>query len=316
MTATPDTPAKGPRGWITGRGAWITFLLVPPLVVMTLFVIYPIVSALAYAFYDWNGLRREGFVGFENFRIILFEEPFASTTWQAFKHNIIVFASLMIVQNGVGFILAYCLWRDLWGARFHRVAVFLPVVLSTVIIGYLWKLFFHPIFGVVNQSLKAVGLDSLVQPWLGQSETALAALIFVNAWAWVGFPTLVFLAGLQRIPSELIDAARMETDSEWHLIRKIVWPLIAPSTTVVFILLFIGSFNWFELPYIMAGLDGSPFGSTDVLGLFFYRTAFGNQSAGVQDFGLGSALAVIMFLFIAIVATFWTLHLRKKELDL
>jgi len=196
------------------------------------------------------------------------------------------------------------------------VAVFLPVVLSTVIIGFVWRLFFHPIFGVVNQTLTAVGLDALAQPWLGQSETALGALIFVNAWAWVGFPTLVFLAGMQRIPPELLDAARMETDSEWVVVRKIVWPLVAPSATVVFILLFIGSFNWFELPYIMVGLDGSPFGSTDVLGLYFYRTAFGNQSAGVQDFGTGSALAVLTFLFIGVVAAFWTVHLRKREVQL
>lgn len=300
---------------LTGRGMWISFLLIPPMAVMALFVVYPILSALAYAFFDWNGLARGEFIGLDNFRTILFQEPYAAVTWNAFKHNVIVFFSLMIVQNGVGFVLAYALWRELPGARFHRISVFLPVVLSTVIIGYLWKLFFHPIFGVVNQLLRSVGLDGLAQPWLGQSETALAALIFVNAWAWVGFPTLVFLAGMQRIPGELLDAVRMETDSELTVIRKVVWPLIAPSTTVVFILLFIGSFNWFELPYIMAGLDGSPFGSTDVLGLVFYRTAFGNQSAGTQDFGLGSALAVIMFLFIAIVATFWTLHLRKRELE-
>ena len=85
--------------------------------------------------------------------------------------------------------------------------------------------------------------------------------------------------------------------------------------TVVFILLFIGSFNWFELPYIMAGLEGSPYGSTDVLGLVFYRAAFGNVAAGGQDFGIGSALAVLMFLFIGVVATFWTLYLRKRELE-
>ena len=313
----PPTGASGtaPRFRPSGRSLWIAFLLAPPLAVMSLFVIYPILSALAYAFYDWEGLRRAEFIGLGNFKTILFDEPYASTTFNALKNNIIVFVALMIVQNGAGFILAYALWRDLPGARFHRIAVFLPVVLSTVIIGFVWKLFFHPIFGAVNQSLAAIGLDGLVQPWLGQSETALGALIFVNAWAWVGFPTLVFLAGMQRIPSELIDAARMATDSELMVIRKVVWPLIAPSTTVVFILLFIGSFNWFELPYIMAGLDGSPFGSTDVLGLFFYRTAFGNQSAGVQDFGLGSALAVLMFLFIAVIATIWTLHLRKKELE-
>jgi raffinose/stachyose/melibiose transport system permease protein len=167
----------------------------------------------------------------------------------------------------------------------------------------------------VSQLLKGVGLEAMVTPWLGEPETALNALIFVNAWAWVGFPTLVFLAGLQRIPTEILDAARMETDSELILIRKIIWPLIAPSATVCFVLLFIGSFNWFELPYIMVGLDGSPFGSTDVLGLFFYRTAFGNQSAGIQDLGMGSALAVLMFLFIAVVATTWTLYLRKREIE-
>lgn len=304
-----------PRLRLTGRGLWITALVVPPLAVMATFVAWPILSALAYAFYDWNGLARGEFVGLDNFRRILFDEPWAGWTRNAFGHNVIVFFTLMVVQNGAGFVLAYALWREPWGAAFHRVAVFLPVILSTVIIGYLWKLFFHPLFGVVNQSLKAIGLGFLAQPWLGQAETALGALIFVNAWAWVGFPTLVFLAGMQRIPPELLDAARMETDSEWVVVRKIVWPLVAPSATIVFILLFIGSFNWFELPYIMVGLDGSPFGTTDVLGLYFYRTAFGNQSAGVQDFGTGSALAVLTFLFIAVVAAFWTIHLRKREVQ-
>ncbi|MCD7061370.1 carbohydrate ABC transporter permease [Pelagibacterium xiamenense] len=305
-----------PRLRLTGRGLWITALIVPPLAVMVTFVAYPILSALAYAFYDWQGLQRGDFVGLANFHEVLFTEPFATWTRNAFVHNVIVFFSLMVIQNGFGFILAYALWRELPGAAFHRVAVFLPVVLSTVIIGFLWKLFFHPLFGPVNQIFRGLGLDFLAQPWLGQSSTALASLIFVNAWAWVGFPTLVFLAGMQRIPGEILDAARMETDSEWVVIKKIVWPLVAPSATVVFILLFIGSFNWFELPYIMVGLDGSPFGSTDVLGLYFYRTAFGNQSAGVQDFGRGSALAVITFLFIAIVAAFWTVRLRKREIQL
>ncbi|WP_404401513.1 carbohydrate ABC transporter permease [Pelagibacterium halotolerans] len=305
-----------PRLRLTGRGLWITALIVPPLAVMVTFVAYPILSALAYAFYDWHGLQRGDFVGFGNFHQVLFTEPFATWTRNAFIHNVIVFFSLMVIQNGFGFILAYALWRELPGAAFHRVAVFLPVVLSTVIIGFLWKLFFHPLFGPVNQIFRGMGLDALAQPWLGQSSTALGSLIFVNAWAWVGFPTLVFLAGMQRIPGEILDAARMETDSEWVVIKKIVWPLVAPSATVVFILLFIGSFNWFELPYIMVGLDGSPFGSTDVLGLYFYRTAFGNQSAGVQDFGRGSALAVITFLFIAVVAAFWTVRLRKREIQL
>ncbi len=301
---------------LTRRGLWIIFLILPPLLFLTLFVVYPIITALAYAFFDWNGLARGDFIFLQNFYDILFKEPFATWTRNAFLHNIIVFVTLMVVQNGLGFLLAYALWRELPGARFHRIAVFLPVVLSTVIVGFLWKLFLHPLFGLVNQALNTVGLGELAQPWLGQGSTALGALILVNAWHWVGFPTLIYLAGMQRIPGEVMDAARMDRDSEWQIITRIVWPLIAPSATIVFILTFIGSFNWFELPYIMAGLDGSPYGSTDVLGLYFYRTAFGNQSAGTQDFGHGSALAVITFLFIAVVAAFWTIRLRNREVEL
>lgn len=310
-------PARRIAGFrLTGRGLWIGFLVLPPLAFMATFVAYPILSALAYAFYDWRGLARGEFVLFDNFADVLFREPYATWTLNAFRHNVLVFVTLMVVQNGAGFLLAYALWKDRRGARFHRVAVFLPVILSTVIVGFLWKLFLNPLFGLVNQGLIAIGLQSWAQPWLGQESTALWSLIFVNAWHWVGFPTLVFLAGMQRIPADIVDAARLDGVAEWTLIRKVVWPLVAPSATVVFVLLFIGAFNWFELPYIMAGIDGAPYGSTDVLGLYFYRTAFGNQSAGVQDFGRGSALAVLTFMFIAVVAAFMTVRLRRREIEL
>jgi raffinose/stachyose/melibiose transport system permease protein len=100
------------------------------------------------------------------------------------------------------------------------------------------------------------------------------------------------------------------------LIRRIIWPLIAPSVTIVCILTFIGSFNWFEIPYVMAGLTGSPGGSTDVLGLYFYRTAFGSVTSGIQDFGQGSALAVLMFLFVAGFSFIALRYLRSREIQL
>jgi len=301
---------------LTGRGLWITALIVPPLAFVAVFVVYPIIAAFAYAFFDWNGLARGEFVGLANFHTVLFTDPYAGWTRNAFAHNILVFFALMVLQNGVGFLLAYCLWRELPGARFHRIAVFLPVVLSTIIVGYLFKLFYHPLFGVVNISLKSVGLGFLAQPWLGQGHTALWGIIIANAWHMVGFPALVFLAGMQRIPSEILDAVRMETQSEWVKVTKIVWPLVAPSATIVFVLLFVGAFNWFELPYVMVGLDASPYGTTDVLGLYFYRTAFGNQSSSVQNFGLGSALAVLLFVFIALIASIITVRLRRREIQL
>ncbi len=302
--------------WPTKRKIWVTFLIVPPLAFMTAFVVLPIISAMVYAFYDWQGLKRADFVGIRNFVDVLAREPWAPVTWRAFGHNVLVFITLMLIQNGFGFLLAYALSRQFYGHRFHRVAVFLPVILSSVIVALVWKQFLHPVFGLLNKTLSVAGFGMVTTPWLGLSETALWALTLVNAWHWVGFPTLVFLAGIQRIPPDIIEASRIDGVTEWQLVSRIVWPLVAPSATVVFILLFIGAFNWFELPYLMVGLEGSPYGSTDVLGLYFYRTAFGNQSSGVQDFGHGSALAVLMFVFIAAISAVWTIRLRRREIEL
>ena len=298
-----------------GRRLWIAALLAPALIIVTVFVTVPMISALLYSVFSWNGLARGSFVGFENFRTVLFQEPFSTWTYAALWHNIVVLVSLMVVQNGTAFLIAFMLLKALPGHRFHQVAIFLPVVLSAVIVGAMWKLFLNPIFGLVNQALLAAGLTSWAQPWLGQSSTALGSLVFVNTWHWLGFPALVFLAGMQRIPREAIEAARLDGANDWQLMTKIVWPLVAPATTVVVILTFIGSFNWFELPYVMTGLDGSPGGATDVLGLYFYRTAFGSATSGLQDFGRASALAVLMFILIAVVSTFWTRALRRREIQ-
>jgi raffinose/stachyose/melibiose transport system permease protein len=294
---------------------WVALLVLPPVAFVCLFVVYPILSAFGYAFYTWQGLARGPFVGLANFREVLFGPTMAPVVWNAFLHNVQALVSLMIVQNGGGFLLAWLLYKEPFGFRFHRVAVFVPVVLSTIIVGFLWKLFLNPNFGVINQALYGLGLDSLARPWLGDFRTALPALILANAWHFIGFPTLVYLAGMQRIPSEIIEAARLDGTSEWQLLKTIIWPLVAPSTTILFTLLFIGAFNWFEIPYVMVGLDGSPFGSTDVLGLVFYRTAFGNQSASIQNFGQGSALATLLFLFIVVFASALTLWLRRREIE-
>ncbi|HWG83918.1 MAG TPA: sugar ABC transporter permease [Deinococcales bacterium] len=296
------------------RVLWLLFLLAPPALFFFSFVILPILSAFVYSFYAWDGLRRADFIGLENYRTVLFTNPYTGITVNAFSHNVIVFLSLMVVQNGVGFVLAYLLSKQLRGYRFHQVAVFLPVILSTIIVGFQWKLILNPIFGALNIALNSVGLQQYAQPWLGQESTALPALILVNAWHWVGFPTLVFLAAIQRIPLELTEAARLDGAGEWTLVSRIIWPLIAPAVTIIAILGFIGAFNWFELPYIMSGLDG-PYG-TDVLGLYFYRTAFGNLGSSFQNFGLGSALAVLIFSFIMLCSIVLTRLLRRRETEL
>ncbi|MBI3961772.1 MAG: sugar ABC transporter permease [Deinococcus sp.] len=298
------------------RALWLAMLLVPPALFFTVFVAYPIASALVYSFYGWVGVRRTTFVGLANFQRLLGQQPFQGWTINAFWHNVIVFVILLIIQDGLALLLAILLARNPRGTRFYQAVFFLPVTLSLVIVGFQWKLFLNPIFGIVNKLLRVAGLGALAQPWLGQAETALLALILVNAWRWLGFPTMVFLAGIRAIPEEYFEAARLDGANEWQVVRHVTWPLLAPAVTIIVILTFIGSFNWFELPYVMAGVDGPPNRSTDVLGLYFYRTAFGEISAGLQEFGLGSALAVLMFSVILTVSIVWTRILRRREVEL
>ncbi len=298
------------------RRLWLFFLLFPPTAVMVTFVFLPMASAVWYSVYDWDGLVRGDFIGLGNFRDVLFDSRSSTFLFNAFFNNVRVFVSLMIVQNGLALALALLLARQPRGYRFYQVVFFLPVILSTVIIGFQWKLFLNPIFGLVNTFLRMINMDSWALPWLGLPETALNSMLLVNTWHWVGFPTLVFLAAIHRIPRDFIEAARLDGASEWRIARDIIWPLMAPAVTIIVVLTFIGSFNWFEIPYIMNGLEGSPAYSTDMLGLLFYRTAFGSVSAGGSDFGAGSALAVLIFLFIFTFSIIATRYLTSREIEL
>ena len=179
---------------------WIIFLLFPAVFMLASFVFLPMISAVWYSVYDWDGLVRGEFVGLQNFTEILFNPQNNKFLFNAFFNNVKVFVTLMIIQNGLALALALLLAREPKGYRFYQVAFFLPVILSTVIIGFQWKLFLNPIFGLVNTFLRMVSLDSWALPWLGIPETALGSMLVVNAWHWVGFPTLVFLAAIHRIP--------------------------------------------------------------------------------------------------------------------
>jgi raffinose/stachyose/melibiose transport system permease protein len=325
VTRIPPAAGAFRLGRRANRALWLATLLVPPALLFLTFVVYPMISALVYSLYEWQGIRRLEFYGLENFRKLLFDDPWQAWTINAFWHNVVVFAVLMVVQNAVALVLALILGSNPRGTRFYQVVFFLPVTLALVLVGFQWKLFLNPMFGVVNKLLDALAqsLDKLFgwqvdlsQPWLGQESTALFVLILVNAWRWLGFPTIVFLAGIRSIPHEYFEAARLDGANEWQVARHVTWPLLAPAVTIIVILTFIGSFNWFDLPYVMAGLDGPPGKSTDVLGLYFYRTAFGDFSGGVQNFGQGSALAVLMFLFILVVSVVWTRALRSREVEL
>lgn len=300
----------------SGRRLWLVIFLTPAVVLFAVFVTYPILSALAYSFYGWEGIGRRGFVGFQNFVRLFTTFPYSQLLVNAFWHNVVVFVVTMVLQNVLALALALMLARGPWGARVYRVVFFLPVTLSLVIVGFLWALFLNPVFGIVNKLLVQVGLAGLARPWLGDPQLALLSLTMINLWRWLGFPTIVFLAGINAVPDEYVEAARIDGAGEWHVIRHVIFPLLAPAVTIIVLLTFIGAFNWFELPYVVQGVAGGPNRSTDVLSLLFYRLAFGEVDTGLQDIGIGSAVAVLMFILLVTVSAVGAVFLRRREVEL
>ena len=281
----------------------------PAFLVYTLFVVWPLLNALLYSLFEWQGLRRGAFVGLGNFVRLFSTEPWRSDLAAAFGHNVVFFVGTMLLQNTVALVFALIIFSLRRGGRFWQNLFFMPHLLATVVVGFLWNLILNPLFGPLNQGLKLLGLGALAQPWLGQPETALPTIIAVNAWAWLGFPMMIFLANLGSIPPSYTEAARLDGANSWHVFRHIQLPLLRPALTIVTLLTFIGNFNTFELVFVMAGSNGSPGGATDVLGTLFYRTAFGGGQDAVS---MGSALAVVMFAFIALTS-FTVLRLFRQE---
>lgn len=292
--------------------------LAPALIVYTVFMVYPLLSSFGYSFFRWNGYIREGFAGLANYSKVLFESPYSERLIGALKHNVMFFTATFAIQTTFGLFLAVMLNRGGKFLKACQVAYFAPYTLSMVVVGFLWLLLLNPTWGQVNKILAAIGLGRFARPWLGDTATALHTIVLVNAWRWLGFPITVYLAGLQGIPEELHEVARVDGATPWQVFRSVTLPLLAPTIGMVSILTFIYDFNAFEQIFVMQGSSGSPFYSTDVLGTFFYRTAFGDSTTGgeVGQVGLGSAIAVLMFLVVCVASIIGVRLTRRQEVEM
>lgn len=294
---------------------FIFLFLAPGLLTTIIFTSIPALTTLSYAFFHWKGFQRGTFAGLENFHR-LFNFPFRDQFLMALRHNLLVFIGIFVLQTSIGILIAYSLYRLIRGQRFFRTVIFLPVIFSLVIVGYMWQALLDPFYGPINHIFHSVGLDFLARTWLGSTSTALPTLVFINLWRWVGFPTIIFLAGLNAINTEFLEAARIDGASEGQIFRKIMFPLLAPSMTIVSILTFIGAFEWFDLPYVLGGSGGGPAGSTDTLALMFYRLSFGSVDSGANEIGIGSALGLLIFAIVGVGATFGSKYLRGREVEM
>lgn len=275
----------------------ILVFLAPAVVIYTLFMVYPLVNSLRLSFFSLNQQNQETFVGLKNYITLFTDSNFAPHFWNALKNNVVFFLVHMVVQNSIALLLAALLASGGRARQFYRSVIFMPTVLSVVIIGFTWQLILNPLWGVAESMLKAIHLSFLFKPWLGLASTALVTVSLISVWQFVGIPMILFFTALIGIPEELIEAARVDGATGWGIFWRIKFPLILPTVGIVAILTFVGNFNAFDLIYTMKGALAGPDFSTDIMGTFFYRTFFGQQLQ-LGNPAMGATVAAMMFLII------------------
>ncbi len=272
----------------------IAVFLAPAVLVYTAIMIIPLFATLNLSLFTTVD-RVSSFNGLGNFRTLFGDPRWSESFWNALGNNTWFFIVHMIVQNPVGVLLAALLSNPrLRGAAFYRTAIFIPTILSFVIVGFVWKLILSPIWGIAPGMLDLVGLKSLFAPWLGKEEYALTTLALISVWQFVGIPMMLIYAALLSIPDEVIEAAEMDGITGGAQFWKIKLPLILPSIGIISILTFVGNFNAFDLIYSAQGALAGPDYATDILGTFLYRTFFGFQLQ-LGDPNMGATIATAMF---------------------
>jgi raffinose/stachyose/melibiose transport system permease protein len=297
------------------KASWITFFVLPGLSVVGVFILLPLFMSLFNSLFSWNQLIRKGFVGFDNFKRLLFAFPYQERFFNALGNNVTWFIMTMLIQNSLGLLFGYLMSRSIAGYQAFKRIFFIPVLFSIIAVGFLWGLYLKP-SGLLNNFLSLIGLENLRHAWLGEERLATFSIILVNIWRWVGFPSLVFLAAIHTVPQECLEAAYLDGVGEWKLFWKIIFPLIIPSITIITVLTVIGSLNVFEQIYTMTGLDGAPNYATDTIGTLFYRTAFGSIDSGSPEIGIGSAIGVVIYLLTFSISLLSIYFTRKNEVQL
>lgn len=286
--------ARSPRrrkGLGSSMSRRVLFFAIPALVFYIFVVLVPTTQGATYAFTDWNGLSKTfNFVGFENIVKVL-ADP---TSLKALINTVIIAVTFTIIQNTIGLALALGVNSRIKTRNFLKVLIFAPAVMTPVVIGYLWQYMLAPT-GPVNTALEGLGLGAFAQVWLGEPTLALGSIIVVLIWQFSGYSMVIFLAGLQGIPEEVLEAAAVDGAGPWRRFRSIVLPLLAPAVTINIMLSMIGGLKIFDQVWVLTG--GGPGGTTHTLSTLMFREAF-----TYGDFAKSIALGLLLLVIVAAIS--------------
>lgn len=274
---------RRPGGGRKGDGMIAMLFLSPTIVIVGIFIIFPIFFSFYLSFQEWNLFAPDHqFVGLANYRAVFGDPEF----WLVFKNTAVYTFVTVPINMVLALGVAYLLEQKVYGKRFLRAAFFTPVVISAVAAAVIWRWVFDPNLGLMNAVLQGVGLSAI--NWTTEGSAAMAALIIVGVWKTFGINMILFAAGLSGIPTQYYEAAEIDGAGRWSRFYNITLPLLAPTTLFVLVLSMIGSFQVFDLVFVLT--QGGPLGQTKVLVFYLYEHAF-----MFFNMGYASAIAYIMF---------------------
>ncbi|MGI6189254.1 MAG: carbohydrate ABC transporter permease [Caldicoprobacteraceae bacterium] len=274
----------------------IIMFLIPGLLVYLLFVFYPILQGVILSTYRWKTVSVKVFTGFDNYIGVFQDNLF----WKSMKNSFIFMLGTGLIQIPLGFILGYLLYLQLRGYRYFQTILFIPPMLMTVAVGYIWGYIYSPAIGILKPLMQAVGLGKYYIPPLADSRTALFFMILAQAWNSTGIQMMLFNAGFMNMPEEVIEMSTIDGVYGWRKIFYIVIPLSWEVTKTVIILQLTGALRAFDLIFVMTG--GGPNHATEVLPVYMFVQAFQNF-----NIGYGTVAAVVIF----VLSMGLTMSLRK-----
>jgi len=303
-TASSPVHRVGASPW---RQRLEILLLAGPAVLMFLaFVIFPVLLGGYYGFFKWKGFGPPtNFVGLQNYVTILHDTTFHD----AVRHNFTIVILSIVLQGPAAVLLALLLNQKMRGRSLVRVLIFVPYVISEVIVGTGWALMLQT-NGAINDLLTKAGLPSWTVDWLSDPKVAMASLMVIITWKYIGFAVILFLAGLQSIPEELFEAAAIDGASYWQTQRRITLPLLGPTIRIWAFLSIIGALQLFDLVYIIWGQYVAATAGTSTMAT--YMVVNGRNAA---NYGYGSAVAVVLFIISLIVALTYQRFVLRRDTE-
>ena len=282
----------------------IAVLTGPAIIVFLAFVIFPVGLAAYYGFYRWQGYGPPiDFVGLNNYFLIFSDPAFHDVL----SHNAIILVLSLVIQGPVAIILALLLNQKIRGRTIIRVLIFVPYVISEVIVGTGWSLMLQT-SGAVNGFLQNIGLGALKANWLSDPHIAIWSLMVIISWKYIGFAVILFLAGLQGIPEELSEAAAIDGASYWQIQRRITLPLLGPTVRIWAFLSIIGSLQLFDLVYIIWGQYVASTAGTSTMATYMV-----GQGRNSGNYGYGNAVAVVMFVISLTIALIYQRFILRRD---